>query len=187
AVAAAPNGNFVYLWTKYHWTGSMSVREIEYTLLDHYGNTVRAVSKLTDNSGAGVNTYDYSPSVAVAPNGTIGVAWYRRLYNSSGQSNYNIYFATLNASGNLTSGPTNLTNNNVWGTYSDPNFSQFYSPTIAASDDNRFILSWEKSISNPSYTGNIWYAVRDTNGASVFAPAVLSSDDMSWSPILNSL
>ncbi|NCP88489.1 hypothetical protein GW829_14100, partial [bacterium] len=187
AVALAPNGNFVYLWTKYHWTGSMSVREIEYTLLDHYGNTVRAVSKLTDNSGAGVNTYDYSPSVAVAPNGTIGVAWYRRLYNSSGQSNYNIYFAALDASGNLTSGPTNLTNNAIWGTWDDPNIPRFYSPTIAASDDNRFILSWEKSISNPSYTGNIWYAVRDTNGASVFAPAALTSDNASYTPVINSL
>ncbi|NCT22345.1 hypothetical protein GW781_14480, partial [bacterium] len=96
AVTAAPNGNFVYLWTKYRGLGgSVYVREIEYTLLDHYGNTVRAVSKLTDNSGATMRTYDYSPSVAVAPNGTIGVAWYRYLYNSAtSQSNYNIYFAT---------------------------------------------------------------------------------------------
>jgi len=189
AVALAPNGNFVYLWTKYHWTGSVSVREIEYTLLDHYGNTVRAVSKLTDNSGASMNTYDSSPSVAVAPNGTIGVAWYRYLYNSSTyQSNYNIYFAALNASGNLTSGPTNLTNNAIWGTWDDPNIPRFYSPTIAASDDNRFILSWEKYIDYPSsYTDNIWYATYDTSGASVFAPAALTSDDMSWSPILNSL
>jgi len=186
AVTLAPNGNFVYLWYKWRSVGSVYVGEIEYTLLDHYGNTVRAVSKLTDNSGATMNTDDSSPSVAVAPNGTIGVTWRHYLGNGSNH-NENIYLATLDSAGNLTSGPTNVTNNNIWGTYSDLNIPRFYSPTITASDDNHFVLSWEKYIGNPSYTENIWYATYDTSGESVFAPAALTSDDMSWNPILNSL
>ena len=187
AVAATPNGNFVYLWTKNRNAESAYVSEIEYTLLDHYGNTVRAVSNLTDNSAAAVETYDYSPSVAVAPNGTIGVAWYHQLYNDSSEFNYNIYFATLDASGNLLSGPTNVTNNAIWGTDSDPDIPRLYSPTIAASDDNRFILSWEKNMYIPSYADNIWYATYDTAGVSVFSPAALTSNNSSWGPILNSL
>ena len=72
AVAEMPD-SFAYFWTKYRWTGSVSVREIEYTLLDRYGQTVRPVSPLTYHSGATMYTYDSSPAVAVAPNGRIGV------------------------------------------------------------------------------------------------------------------
>ncbi len=189
AVTAAPNGNFVYLWTKYRSLGSVYVNEIEYVLLDHYGNTVRAVSKLMDNSGAVMNTYDSSPAIAVAPNGIIGVAWYRYLYNtSSSHFNYNIYFATLDGSGNLLSGPTNVTNNVVWGTNSDPDILQFSSPTIAASDDNRFTLSWEDDRKvGASWQHDIWYAVRDTAGAGIFAPAALTGNNGSYTPFLNSL
>ena len=95
AVAEMPSGNFVYAGSTYRWLGNIGVNEIEYTLLNRYGETVRAVSKLTNNSGAAVNTYDY-PVVAVAPNGHIGALFYRALYNSTNESNYNIYFAVLN-------------------------------------------------------------------------------------------
>ncbi len=126
AMTTTPNGNFVYTWSKIRCLGGVpcntNVVEIEYTMLDHSGNTVRAVSKLTDHSGAIMDTSDYQPSVAVAPDGTVSIVWVRRLYNVANQSNDNIYFATLDSMGNLTSGPTNLTNNTVWGTYSERTF-----------------------------------------------------------------
>jgi len=195
AVTAAPNGNFVYVWSKGRCLDilcSIYINEIEYTLLDHSGNTVRAVGKLTDHSGATIYTDDFPSSVAVAPNGTIGIIWARYLYNSSTlQLNYNIYFATLDGAGNLTSGPTNLTNNDVWGMHADSDIPRFESPTIAASDDNHFILSWEEYIPsyNPPYINinNIWYTTCDTAGSIVFPPTALTSDDGSHSPILNSL
>jgi len=116
AVAEMPNRNFVYAWSKYRSTGSVGVYEIEYTLLNRSGETVRAVSKLTDHSGATVNTYDYRPTLAVAPNGRIGILWYRWLYRSTDyKSNANIYFAVLDSSGNVVVPPTNLTNNPHWG------------------------------------------------------------------------
>ncbi|RLC74696.1 MAG: hypothetical protein DRI81_13380 [Chloroflexi bacterium] len=115
AVAEMPD-SFAYFWNDYHWTGSVGTYEIEYTLLDRYGQTMRGVSKLTSHSGATVSTYDYDPAVAVAPNGRIGVVWYRYLYNSSDYTwNYNIYYAILDASGNVVVPPTNLTNNPFWG------------------------------------------------------------------------
>jgi hypothetical protein len=115
AVAEMPD-SFAYFWNDYHWTGSVGTYEIEYTLLDRYGQTMRGVSKLTSHSGATVSTYDYDPAVAVAPNGRIGVVWYRYLYNSSDYTwNYNIYYAILDAAGNVVVPPTNLTNNPFWG------------------------------------------------------------------------
>ena len=115
AVAEMPS-SFAYFWTKSRSEGDVYVREIEYTVLDSSGNTVRGVSKLTDHTGATVRTYDYDPAVAVAPDGRIGVVWYRYLYNSSDSTwNYNIYYAILDALGNVVVLPTNLTNNPIWG------------------------------------------------------------------------
>ena len=115
AVAEMPN-SFAYVWSKGRSVNNLYVREIEYTLLDSDGDTTRGVTKLTDHSGAVMNTYDYRPTVAVAPNGHIGVLWYRYLYDSSnGSWNYNIYYAILNAGGDVVVPPTNLTNNLYWG------------------------------------------------------------------------
>jgi hypothetical protein len=168
AVAEMPSGDFVYAWYKGRSVGSVYVYEIEYTLLNRYGETVRAVSKLTDHTGATVNTYDY-PAVAVAPNGRIGVLWYRYLYNSNtSQRNYNIYFAILDASGNLVYGPTNLTNNTTWGTWSDLNVPSFYSSRIAATGDNRFVLAWYREHrEGAGYMDDVYYAVRDSNGVEI--------------------
>jgi hypothetical protein len=192
AVAEAPNGNFIYAWYKGRCLDSncnVYVSEIEYALLDRYGNVVRPVSKLTDNSGATMNTYDYSPAVAVAPNGRIGVLWYRYLWNrSTSQSNYNIWFAILDASGNRVYGPVNLTNNNAWGTWSDLNVPWLYSPRIAATGDNRFVLAWGRSYYGPptgsctSYCSvdDLFYTVRDTGGGEIRPVTKFTNDTPGW-------
>jgi hypothetical protein len=115
AVAEMP-ASFAYVWYRDRSVGSLWVNELEYTLRDSSGNAIRGVSKLTDHSGATMNTYDYRPAVAAAPNGNIGVVWYRYLYNPSNYYwNYNVYYAILDSSGNIVVPPTNLTNNTVWG------------------------------------------------------------------------
>jgi len=171
AVAEMPD-SFAYFWDRGRCLdGSCNVYgdEIEYTLLDRYGQTVRGVSKLTNHSGATMNTYDYDPAVAVAPNGRLGVVWYRYLYNSNTeQSNYNIWFALLDAAGNVVVPPTNLTNNNTWGTWNDYNVPRFYSPRIAATGDNRFVLAWERyEMESGGWLEDIYYAVRDTHGSAI--------------------
>jgi len=115
AVAEMPD-SFAYFWTRSRSLDSVYAREIEYTLLNRHGETVRPIDKLTDHSGATISTYDYDPAVAVAPNGYIGVIWYRYLYNSTNYTwNYNVYYAILNAAGAVVVPPTNLTNNPIWG------------------------------------------------------------------------
>ncbi len=100
AVAEMPDG-FAYFWERGRCLDSscnVYGLEIEYTLLDRYGQTVRGVSKLTSHTGATMYTCDEDPAVAVAPNGHLGVVWYRYLYNpSTSQFNYNIWFALLDA------------------------------------------------------------------------------------------
>ena len=193
ATTQLTNGSYLYAWNKNYFNGSYNVTDLEYALLSHNGSILLPATKLTNNSSATMRTHDYEPSIAVAPNGTVGVIWRHYLDNSSTyydfQYNYNIYFATLDGSGNLLSGPTNITSNSIWGASGDLNVPRFWYPTIAATDDNRFILSWQdkRNVSTGSYQYNIWYAVRDTAGASVFPPTALTSDNISWGSVLNSL
>jgi len=188
-VISLTNGNYLYAWSKTYSNANNVWRDIEYVVLDRDGNIILPITKLTNNSNTTIYTEEYVPSFAVAPNGTVGVVWYRRLENpSTNQFNYNVYFATFNSSGNLLTGPINLTNNTIWGTYDDLNVPQFYQPTIAASDDNRFIIGWEYyQHSGNGYMYDIWYAVRGSTGTNVFPPTVLTIDGMSWEPVLNSL
>ena len=177
AVAELPDGGFVYVWGARRNEGGVSVRELEYALLDRAGNTVRAPSKLTNHSGATMSTYDY-PIVAVAPNGRIGILWYRYIYNGgTGQYNYNVHFGVLDPAGNLVVAPIDLTNNTTWGTSSNLNFPGFYAPRITATGDNRFMLSWVREhLESAGYVDDIYYAVRDTAGNQVRPITRLTSD-----------
>ena len=180
SVAVAPNGNYVYVWSKGRCLDigcSTDTYEIEYAILDHFGNTVHPYTKLADNSSAVTGAYHRTPSVVVAPNGTIGIIWQSHLFTSS-TSNYNIYLATLDGSGNLQSGPTNLTNNTDW--VPTPLSIVYAPPVVTASDDNHFTMAWE-------INQNLWYAVRDSGGVNVFSPAALTVDSTSSNPVLNSL
>lgn len=191
AVAETPDGNFVYVWSKGRCLDNncdVYGREIEYALLDRYGQTVRPVSKLTTHSGAAVNTYDSRPAVAVAPSGRIGVLWSRNLRDDTGRSNDNIYFAILDASGNRVYGPVNLTNNSAWGAWDELNVPRFYSPRIAATDDNRFVLAWERRYYGPptgsctSYCSvdDLFYTVRGTAGGEVKPVTQFTNDTPGW-------
>lgn len=172
AVAELPNRNLIYVWSKSRCVNSNCTRytsEIEYTILNPYGETVRPIARLTDNSGASFTTYDYPSGVAVAPDGRVGLVWYRYLWNSSNsQSNYNIYWAALDANGNLAVGPTNVTNNSVWGSSSDLNVPRFYYPQIAATGDFRFVVAWQREHrTSAGWIVDIWYATLNNSGGVV--------------------
>lgn len=179
-VAELPNHNLIYLWSKDRCVNvncNISVVEIEYTILNPYGEIVRPVTRLTDLSGASLRSFDYLSGVAVAPNGQIGVVWYRYLGNSTtAQSNYNVYWATLGANGALAAGPTNLTNNTVWGVWSDLNVPRFSNPRIAATGDFRFVVAWQREHQESAgWVGDIWYAVINNTGGVVRSPTRLTN------------
>jgi hypothetical protein len=181
AIDETPAQGFVYLWTSQRYLDenySLAISEIGYTILDSAGQPIRTISKLVDHSGATIDTYDDNPTVAVAPNGSIGVLWDRWLINDAGQRNYNIYFAILGLNGDLSYGPVNMTNNDVWGGWNDLNIPQFSSAGIAATDNNRFFLSWYHGYeaSENDWVSNVAYTIRDTNGGEIKPPAELTDD-----------
>jgi len=186
-VAEGPNF-YAYIWNDYRYTGSVGSRELYIGILDNAGTSVY---KFTDHSAATVHTYDYEPTVAVAPDGTIGVSWRRYLFNSgTGEYNYNIFFATLNYSGTVTHGPINVTNDSRWGDYGEYNKSDH---CIEATGDNRFFLTWwqySQSFSDQEYN-DIYYAIFGSDGSTVKTNTKHTNDggdgEDYWQPSLASL
>ena len=181
SVEETPDQGFVYVWDSQHWLDdsyTIAVSEIEYTLLDQTGLATHAATILTDNSAATFDTYDDNPTVAVAPNGYIGVLWDKWLVNETWQRNYNIFFAILSPSGDVSFGPVNITNYTEWGDFNELNIPHFSGSSIAATDDNHFLLSWHQEIetTEDDWNRNIAYSIRNTNGAELKSITLLTDD-----------
>ncbi len=169
AVSETPDG-LACLWTEGAVSGSHGIGEIWYALLRRNGQTIRAAARLADHRGATMATYDARPAVAAAPNGRVGVAWCRQVRNEQGKDNYNVYWAILDAVGNVTRGPENITGNDLWGAPVDLNVPTFSGASIAATDDGRFVLAWVRSHrESPGLVDDVYYCVRDGAGAEVKA------------------
>lgn len=181
-----PNGNFIYAWTKGRClsTCSLTTTEIQYMLVNKYGETVRPVSQLTDNTGASTSTLDQEYMLAAAPDGHIGVIWLR-LLGGGYNANFNLFFAILDSAGNISYGPVNLTNIN--GLY--PDAPRVGVPRIAATADNRFTLAWERSqkvlgcSSGDCFISDIYYAVRSISGGVIIDPVQHTHDTSGGSQI----
>jgi hypothetical protein len=171
SVTEAPNGNFIYAWASgpcFDDSCDSYGYEIVYAVLDRTGNTVRGVSKLTDHGGATAPIYDFSPSLDVTPDGRVGIVWNQRRYNDLGQWNSNVFFAALDsATGNVLAPPNTITNNDIWAT-TVCNVPAFFDPHLAATGDNRFILTWTREICEDNgWVTYIYYGVRDGYGGMV--------------------
>ncbi len=190
ALAEAPNGNLVSIWEKDRCLDencTVSFSELELAILAPDGKSVRPAAKLTDFTGSTRSAYDSAPLIAVANNGRIGVIWQRLLYNENGLPNYNLLFASLDSTGNLTTPIANLTQNTVWGF--DAPF--YYYGRIAATSDNRFVMAWYASSYTTGSIRDIYFEVRDTQGAPVAAGKITSdtpgSDQGYSSPAVTAL
>jgi hypothetical protein len=191
AMTKLATGSYLYAWRRPYDNGATRGREIEYALLDRNGALIFPATKLTNNSGeTNYTVYDSQPSMATTPNGTIGLVWTHRMTNpSTRMSNSNVYIAILTPSGSLLSGPINITKNSIWYDGSTLNAPYFLDPTIAGSEDNRFVVSWgdERQVSIDIYDQDIWYTILNTSGGTIFPATALTSDGASRDPVLNSL
>jgi hypothetical protein len=177
------NGNYLYAWDKGRQGQHTYVYEIEYMIVGANGSTVRGVTRLASLYSVSNYTSDQDPSLAVAPNGTIGIAWKRYVYNYNNDTqSYNIYFATLDSAGKLLTGPTAITGYGL-----SSNAAWLNNVTIAATDDNRYLLSWLNEKYTTTWIDNLYIAGRNTAGASVFSPKAFTSNNQSYESVLSSL
>jgi hypothetical protein len=190
AMTTMPDGRIVQVWQTGRTNGAGKwVYELYFAILDGQGNILRPATRLSDYSSSAINVYDYHPTVAVTPDGRIGITWYRYMYQSSnGTYNYNILFQVLDGNGGWITNPIDITQNGAWGTGSGPNVPRFYYPVIVATHDNRFVLAWQRYLYDGTYGySTIWYAVRDGAGGQITGPAPFSNTTCSYQPRLTTL
>ena len=176
AVAETPDYNFITVWSEVVFENDNFLGYIlQYTQVDHFGQILRPVTDLTAlSTEVGYQSMDWAPAIAVAPNGNIGISWERYIYNdSTSLYNYNIWFTVLNPAGNIISAPVNLTNNTEWGNYQEGNEIYFGNPSIAATNDNHFMISWDKSNYQEGLY-EIFYTFRQSNGDTIVVPTKIA-------------
>ena len=169
AVAETPSGDFVYSSTQYGETEGddpRSFSEIIYKHLNAEGEQKYTFKKLTNHNTATLDTYDWEPTLAVAPNGTTGILWVRDRINADRDRNTNIFFASIDPAGNINYGPENITDNEVFSGWYDEDTVLIGNPDIAATADNHFVLTWtsKRYFGDDGHLGPVMYQVRQSNG-----------------------
>jgi hypothetical protein len=177
SVGGLGSGSYVFLWER---NGNKEISQyvyanftnIEYVVLDKTGRVQQGLDQLTQTDQVATATVDVTaryPSVAAAPDGTVGIAWVEtRLNRDTVLKRSNIFFAILDSRGRVVTGPLNLTNNIEW-----LDRQLYRSPVIAATSDNRYFVSWLESRGT---TTKLYATVRSSANALLIAPTVISQE-----------
>jgi hypothetical protein len=186
AIAETANGNFVSVWVRSRCLGVNAnercidqVDELYYAITSRNGAIIRSATRLTDHSAATYTIYNNSVGVAAAPNGRIGITWHQFQRNRTlNQFNLNVFFAILDAAGNVVAPPTNLTQVSTWWPWDIPAIGEtwFRSSRIAASFDNRFLVVWQRQVKTAGgYPRDIYATLLNFDGALINSPAPLTA------------
>ena len=188
AIVETPNHNFVHVWNEYVQGDNNRYGYVLNTaVIDQLGQEIQPATALTSLYGSSdFYTRDSELTIAVTPDGKIGILWTRYLRDQSNNLwNYNVWFAVLNPTGGLAYGPVNLTNNNQWGYDPQGGYIIYDQTKIEASADNRFMLAWEiLYYHQPSGAtdSDIHYMIRNSNGSPVTGLINMTADveNASW-------
>jgi len=182
AIVETPEHTFVHVWGDYDWgDNGQDGWILKTSVVDQLGQVVQPATALTSLYG-GLDSYtnDSNFTLAVTPDGKIGVVWRRYLYDyTTDLWNQNVWFAVLTPSGGLAYGPVNLTNNNQWGYDSLGGYISYSQTKVEASADNRFMLAWEiRYYHEPTDTedSDIYYMIRNSSGSAVTGLINMTAD-----------
>ena len=179
--------NFYYSW---HKVNNDRTSNIEYTIINHKGNIVRNISKLTNLIASSTEIIQSrSPGITSAPNENVAIVWEQNRYNTDfTRRNSNVFFAILNPGGDIIVGPNNLTNNNLWGEQDELSIPHFSDLRIISTNDNYFVVAWTQYANGLEYTQIVdnFYIIIDSNGNVVIPPQEISTGQTynTWYSIL---
>ena len=193
AIAELNDGSNLYLWQRWIYDGVMGSYKsiLETSLVDYKGQSINGITPISVVDGTGYLSYDEEPVLSVAPNGDIGVVWRRRLLRDLGgglEEQWNVYFASLNANGEMVASPRNLTQNAGWY-QSDPvsyDIPRYWNIRISASSDNHFAITWHQETRHaPGATctsnckrDDIYAVILETEGRIVLPITALTVDTL---------
>lgn len=151
SLTSTNQGQFIYSWErngeKNTGGGTAYYSNIEYAVMNGFGEKSQPGTSITKNENLATPMLLVNaryPALASMPNGSTGVLWAQYLLDlETFQSNSNIFFAVLDASGKVVAGPLNVTNNDAWGGQGQDAVPVFSAPQVA-STTNHFFLSWSE-------------------------------------------
>jgi hypothetical protein len=169
AILALPNGNLMYAWSEYRDDLSKSGWLIHYSILDREGNVVLPRTLLSDLSGGGSVRKDFSPNLAVTPDGKIGVLWDRMDETfpvTPYRFNYHVRFAQLDINGDIIKKEYNISQDETWHQSFEIGREWYYRRQIIATDDGGYIVFWIKTslIADNVWDYDIYYVPLNNNG-----------------------
>lgn len=155
-VTYLPGDRYLYLWeqndTYLDGDGkNVNFTDIEFALLNGFGNTTLGPDKITSNRFESTYTNkitDRSPVATVTDDGKLGLAWIRYIDNGqTRQKQANVFFALydLDDMSSPSVGPINVTQNSGWAGSGIINVPVYNSPRLSLSGDGRFLITWSDS------------------------------------------
>ena len=183
SIAAIGEEGYVFGWER---NGEKTINnqtayfsDIEYLLIDSFGEVIRPLSALTNNGSSATPNMLVNaryPALAGTPDGRIGVLWAQYKLNVANSStNSNVFFAILDSSGQRVFGPINLTNSTEWRGSGNEDVPLFNSPRITATGDNRFVLTWiaGKELASGEIN-SLNYAIYQSSGMVIKDPKIFA-------------
>lgn len=193
AIDGRLDSHYIYAWEKNGFDTGAYYSNVEYTILNTAGFVYKPTIALTQYENEATSTLKVNavnPAVSVAADGSFALLWIQDKLDISTYSdirqNSNVWFAILNAQGNLSYGPVNLTNNTQWRGQGGYDIPLYDAPRIVATDDNHFFLGW---VDNQVDTGDnevnrLYYAVYNTAGVELTDDPQLLSQSEAGSTLL---
>jgi hypothetical protein len=184
AVIRAPDGKLIVAWSKSFWhPRSFPIGEIHYATITPgaAGHELHRVSNLVNAFRA---TVDASPALAGASNGNVAFVWTRQNPQWVPQEVpcawENVMYAIHSSSGQQVLAPTRLTLNADYycPTQLAMDTQREFGPVVAATDDDRFVMAWQRDRYTGSMYNDIYYAVVDVQGNEVLGVSPLITDSV---------
>ncbi len=177
------DGRLVSAWERTYWNrrGHRS-SDIEYAILDTTSGEATGLG-VTDHTYSPRPALENSPALATASNGNLAFVWTRRLPPSwppgvVDPATENVFYAVHSGSGQVIRLATALSRNGKQYSVTQPitGTARDFSPAVAATDDDHFVIAWQHESFTPSFLNDVYYAVVDANGGQIQPPTALITD-----------
>jgi hypothetical protein len=183
AIVRATDGNLICAWPDNYWNlrGHLST-DIEYTTIAP-GGSAHTTVRVTDHTRTPRPILEVSPTLASGINGNLALAWTRQAPpewppSISECASENVYYAIRSRSGDVVRQPGPLTYNSDLYCPAQPasDTVRDFGPVVAATDDGRFVIAWQRERFAGGVFNDVYYAVVDGSGTPVLPATALATD-----------
>ncbi len=146
--------------------------QMQTTIFNGYGDIISPATYLSNLTPSENEVWEFDPALAAAPNGNVGLLWYRSTSHRDFPDDYveNMIFAIIDESGELVYAPTDITENSLMGDYLDEDIPFYSRPQLAVAEDGKYAIAFSQRIIESGVTYNdIFFSIRNQDG-SEFTP-----------------